>query len=289
MNKMKSGIIFISLFIILIISACIDTEPTQPPALTVDPFENQEISTKKSVTYTITGSDQEDIVKFELKSTPAIFQFDTTFKARTHNIKFTKKLILPSVIAIPDDSTIYLDFILKSTTLSTTESRVLRIIKSADPITQYTVDMSAQPGGNIYYSVALNNSLSQLVATNFDRIDLGFVWTNDQGYVLCSPDAPYFASALVNSGLDYTVAGKNHTKFQAIDVDFSTVDAAYINEMTVKDSPIAANALYGSGVSQLYDNKTVAIQTQNGKKGVIKIISAAKYSNKIAFSLKIQK
>jgi len=164
----------------------------------------------------------------------------------------------------------------------------LRIVKASLPIETREVALTAQPAGSLFYSVS-HNIISSFLTANFTNVHIAFVWTNELGYVLCSPDAPFLTTTLEKSGLTYSISGKNHTRFQPIQVEFEAVNAQYITNLRVSDSPIGSNIINGSGVGNLYENQIVAIQTVNGKKGVLKINSASKYSNQLTFTLKIQK
>jgi len=267
---------------------CLEIAPPVAPTLSVSPLENQNISKKKQVTFYVKGTDVEDIVSFELLSTPAIFKIDSTFAPFTHKVDFQITLIFPEVTNVPEDSTIYLDFYLGNAELKARQTRILRIIKSSPEIISTIAILSDPPGGNFFYSTKTSLSYGYLSAENA-IIDFAFLYSPDYGYMLCSPDAPFLSTTLTEGGQSYSTSAKNHTKFELRNVSWGSIEENYLNEALIVDNAIAGNALLGSGIVNLAASQIILFQTSDGRKGALKVESTTKSGKVLTLTVKVQK
>ena len=282
-------IFLILIVIILPFYSCIDTSAPSPPEVTVSHDTIAVISPIHDITYTINANSSEELIKFELTSSPSIFKKDSTFENFVYVNSFYFKLKLPDNLPpLPDDSIITLSFHVYDSENTTTIQRSLKVIPGYTAIYKYTVELNAPPDSNFFYSTS-NNETYILDSLNEQATDLVFIYDSQLGYTICSPDASWVLEKLLEFGLD-SLENKNHTKIKTItDVSWDIMDFIYIYGLTLTQENINDIPSNGVGVDRLSTDDIIAIETHDGRKGVLKITEISKDAEKITFVIRIQK
>jgi len=128
-----------------------------------------------------------------------------------------------------------------------------------------------------------------VIAANGDatKMDIAFAWNSTVGnYSVVSPNAQWIKDLYSYNNVTYSTTDKKTTSFQKLSgVDFTTVDAAYVDGMTVTSSTITGG---GNGVQGLATGDLIAFQTADGLKGVIKIGTLAKVTKTLSVDITVQ-
>lgn len=117
--------------------------------------------------------------------------------------------------------------------------------------------------------------------------DLAFVWQNDYGYSICSPNADWIAELFSYNGVTYTTSDKKITKIQRYngDVTFDNLTAEDLDSLTVTTETVQGG---GNGVQDLNEGDVIVFETQDGRKGALEVITNAKVTKNMTANLKYQ-
>lgn len=156
------------------------------------------------------------------------------------------------------------------------------------------IKLTGQPGtalqyakNRMFYSARDNKSFTAGEAdANSRNIDIAFLWQRDKGYVFCSPDAPYITDIFGYNGYNYNPSNKKHTKIQRIEYPYENIDSPYLDGLHIRGERLPTGN--GIGVTNLKPGDVVAFETQEGKKGIIKIKPGDRALFSITFDVKVK-
>lgn len=274
---------------LLLIFSCFPNQDIIPPDLTVSPSDTTEISSISPVTFNILGFGNEELSRFKISTVPFVYSEDTSFVALTNSIVLKSKIsIIDNIPELGEDSIITVTFKLIDKYNTTEIVRYLKVISGYGYVDEDSAKLLYGTDTNFFYSCSTKSSFSfsEITKTN---IDLVFIYDATDGFVLASPNAFYISDKLNFIGLFYDATGRNQTKMNKFSTDFSQVDAKFLYYLTVSGSFINDNGGNGYGSSNLKANDVIAFETENLKKGMIKIISTSIPEKSITFKIKIQK
>ncbi len=293
---------------LLMLSSCGEDEvPTQAPAITVTPSDDTlSVNVGDTVNYNITWSCPDDILsaKISYKSgTNSNIVLDTTLPAGTKS--FSYNLSIGITEQIPEGALFQFDFFGNSKDQSTIVTKYIKVLSALKSYTGVT--MQAQADGPVtyeqnlsFYSTALNelytlkDSESDSLAKNIDIVfthhsvfktnaELSFKSPDyDSLYVMWHEfggfDPPY----------EYDTTNKNRTYFKKVTVDdWDNLTSAQLEE-------IVGDIGTGVQVKGINVDDYIAFETENGKKGILKItdtqINHNPYNDTfITFDVKVQR
>jgi hypothetical protein len=264
---------------------CYKRVPPNPPKLTIIPSDSViNISVITPVVFKIHGFSDEDLRSMKISTTPEIFSFDTAFAKFTHEIIFSKKVILPQEVPdLPADSLISITFSLTDNYNTTTIVKDLRVIDAFPRLTYDTVTL-VFPGGKFLYDVVTKQAKDTTAEPG--TFDFGFAISDDAGYVIASADAPWLATTCNAYGISYTINGQRHTHIKNTNVDYNSIDKKFLYYADIVDEYINTNPSNGSGVDHLGIGSIFLFQLDDGRKGAGKILGLT--SNSVTLAVKVQ-
>lgn len=282
---MKLKIQHISLFVVIILSSCLNRIEPEPPQLIINPTDSIiEISIFKPVTYEIEIHSNELLQKFRMTSVPTIFKMDTSFQNISHDVQLKVNLNLPLIThGIAEDSIVELKFEAIDSYSSSFEIRKLKIIPGYPKIISKSIDLEMPPEGKMFYSFNLD-SLFLVSDTLENYPEIAYLWSNNFHHVLCSPNSLWLKEQLQE--YDYENFLMPKTKIQKIYSDWDDIDEQFLYEMFINESYLNGNPELGVGVVNLETNDILAFELEDGRKGVIEI--ALILENSISINFKIQ-
>ncbi len=133
----------------------------------------------------------------------------------------------------------------------------------------------------------LNEDEILLMGANSTNSDLAFVWDEIYGYSIVSPNAQWIADVYAEEGINYSVDDKQESKIQKHDSVW-----AYFDQQTINDMEILTQTLQGgdgNGVQNLTEGDILVFQTNDGRKGVMKVNVVTKVEKYLSVDLKYQK
>jgi len=133
----------------------------------------------------------------------------------------------------------------------------------------------------------LNEDDILLKGANCVNSDLAFVWDETYGYSIVSPDAQWIADIFAEEGINYSVDDKQESKMQKHDSVWT-----YFDQQTINDMEIVTHTLQGgdgNGVQNLNEGDILVFETNDGRKGVMKINVVTKLEKYLSVDVKYQK
>ncbi len=113
---------------------------------------------------------------------------------------------------------------------------------------------------------------------------LTFVWTNETGYSLVSPDAQWLTEIFTDTTI-YNPADKQHTAVQLFDGEWETLTSHYLDSLPIVSETIESG---DNGLFNLHEANILLFETQDSVKGAILIKTTAKTSNYLIIDVLFQ-
>ncbi len=271
---------------IILFAGCKPKEPIVPQ-LNISPTDSiVKCSTIKPAVFHIKARTQEDMKSFHIETNPVIFRFDTLFPSFTHQYIDSFVIKIPEGIELSSDSLITAKFSVKDPYNTTTVIKYLRVVDPYPDLIQDTVILYTPLLGKGFYDLATHTALDTTAAAG--SFDIAFVVGNDGAYTITSPNAPWLASTLQGQGINYSVDGQRITKIAKSLVAYNSMDDRYIYYMTVTERYLYNTPSDGIGVEALSIDNTLIFETQDGRKGAMKVLSIRPGSSSIVLAIKYQ-
>lgn len=115
--------------------------------------------------------------------------------------------------------------------------------------------------------------------------ELAFVWTENDGYSILSPNAIGISDVFSSSGVDYNTSDKHETKIMSYDGNWEDLDDEAINDLQISTE---TSNLGGNGVDNLTEENILIFETEAGRKGALKITTLIKDTKYISMNIKFQ-
>ena len=273
-------------FAIIFVAGCKPKELI-PPQLEINPEDSIiECSNVKPAILHITATGQEDLISFNIETNPVVYRFDTTFPAFTHRFIDSFVIKIPEGIELPSDSIITTSITVADPYNSTTIVKYLRVVDAYPDLIQDTIILQTPKLGKSFFDLATHQLLDTTAEPG--SFDLAFVVSNDGGYTITSPNAPWLASTLQDQGINYNAEQQRITKIARSLVDYDAMDDRYIYYMTVTERYLYNTPSYGIGVEGLITGTTIIFQAQDGRKGAIKVVGMHPADSAIILGIKYQ-
>jgi len=137
------------------------------------------------------------------------------------------------------------------------------------------------------FIIACNNYGAEVVNGNSTDGDIAFVWNYNLGYTLVSPNAEWIANIYSYNGITYNISDKRETKIALYtgEIDWSEFTDEIISELEVNSSTIADS---GNGVQNLQDGDIIIFETEDGRRGILKVMLDSKVTQTMGFEIKYQ-
>ncbi len=112
--------------------------------------------------------------------------------------------------------------------------------------------------------------------------DITFIWQPEYNYTLASPDAETIATVYDDAGITYSYAGRKHSSIMEYSGEFNDITELELNEIVFTETILRRG---GSGVEMLLIGDKIAFQLQDGRKGILEVLSCAKKGEKLNKSM----
>ncbi len=140
-----------------------------------------------------------------------------------------------------------------------------------------------------YKSTSLKNQMMfdlkptgvEMKGGDFSDGELAFVWQNSYAYSIVSPDNPWITALFKNNGITYTTSDKQNTKIMKYNGDFASLDKKTLANLEIKGETVNG----GNGLTNLNVGDVVVFETQDGRKGALKVGSNAKVEKSMTAEL----
>ncbi len=116
--------------------------------------------------------------------------------------------------------------------------------------------------------------------------DLAFVFDDEYGYSILSPDADFIKNIFLENGVLYTTENKKSTKIDRFTGNWEEIDETTISTLQINSTSHQGG---GNGIEDVKENEILAFETADGIKGVLKIGALVKDENFISIDIKFQK
>lgn len=210
---------------------------------------------------------------------------DTNFNG-SKSFSFTYSYLVPQT-AIPNES---LTFTFKAVEqISGVDNIVTKslYVKEGIPAVKLLTDIQSQ-----FSSETLDNTMmfvinyNEVLTTNgnSELADLAFVWTENEGYCIVSPNSQFLSNELLNLG--YDISNKNETKINIYDGNWTDFDDETVNNLEISSNILDEG---GIGFTNLEENNILIFETSDNQKGAILIKTKAKTSKYLITDFIIQK
>lgn len=140
---------------------------------------------------------------------------------------------------------------------------------------------SMDKNSNFIFSLDAN---AEMVGASANKGQLAFVWQNSNKYSIVSPNNPWITQLFKANNITYNVAGRENTKIQRYTGNWDDLTEEKINALTVTTE--TANG--GNGVNNLSAGDIIIYETQDGRKGALKVGANAKITKSMTADLKYQ-
>ena len=119
---------------------------------------------------------------------------------------------------------------------------------------------------------------------NNDKSILTFVWTNETGYTLTSPDAEFLNDIYQDTSV-YNPDNQMNTKLQLYEGNWDELNSHKIDSLEIITETISEK---GNGIANLHEGNIITFITQDSIKGALLIKTTAKSTNYLIFDLIFQ-
>ena len=145
-----------------------------------------------------------------------------------------------------------------------------------------------------YVSTTLDNEMMFLLDSagvtlgGGDETDgqLAFIWHYIYGFGILSPNAEFIASLYAYNGITYTINDKEETKIKLYSGNWDELNALTISQLNITSDVVEGG---GNGVQELETGDILVFETEDGRKGALKITNTAKISMFLTADIKYQK
>ncbi|MBN2892679.1 MAG: hypothetical protein JXL97_12495 [Bacteroidales bacterium] len=116
-------------------------------------------------------------------------------------------------------------------------------------------------------------------SANFSDGELAFVWSDAMGHSIVSPNATCIQNIFLLGGISYSVMDKQETKIMTYSGLWTDLDDEAINNLVISTETVTEG---GNGVSGLTEGDILVFETEDGRKGAVKISTLIKDTKYIA-------
>jgi len=281
---------YVFVFLTVLFAACIQDDPVlKPPVLTISPDTTAYISVIKPVEFKIEGYANEDLVDFEISTSPFIDEFDTLFPSFTHNLskEFKFNLTATNMPELGSDSIITVTFRLSDSYNTTIVERYLKVYNGYPEYIVASSSMWYKADSSFFYSFDYFNefTFTQIQDYSFDLVAL---YDDDLGFILASPDAFYISQKLNELAYIYSSSNRRRTQLSRITTPYENITSKFLYELSVSEQYIDENGQNGVGVENLQVGDVLVFNHNDGRKGAIHITETDSLARKLSFDFKLQ-
>lgn len=118
--------------------------------------------------------------------------------------------------------------------------------------------------------------------------DLAFAWHHEYGYQILSPNSEWIKTLLSYNAVEYNLENRQNTKIELYIGSFKFDDftSEDIESLVVTGNEIEQG---GNGVQNLLENDILIFETQDGRKGVLRVGTQSKVTKNLNVDVKYQK
>lgn len=219
-------------------------------------------------------------------NTDGLFVTDTeTFVANTNTATFNYTFVIPANVTASD---LTLNFTVANTFASEMAVETITVealsVLSSKVLSYNSLDLSAlsqlslttgEPVSSATVNASPNDNLSDFALCTY----------TSTGASLVSPDAVWLTQ-LYAANNSQVYSSNTATKLERVTTDFATIDAAYLEALTVNNTALEG-VDQGFGITTLVNGDVIVFETSAGKKGALKV-SIAKTTETITIDVRIQ-
>ncbi len=212
--------------------------------------------------------------------------FETNYSS-SETITDSIKYIVPQTSSVGEQIVLVFKAIDEKSAEETIRTAIITVQNPGGVIVQYS-DIQAffnatNIESNFIFELTYEGAYSR--NGNFANGQLAFIWTDAGGYSIVSPDAACIQTEFLDNGINYSTDDKQNTKIQSYSGTWEDLDATSINDLNITSQTVTSG---GNGVENLQEGDIVIFETEEGKKGTLKVRTLVKDTKYFAADFKYQ-